>query len=477
MSRNVVVVGAGISGLATAWNLRRALPDERCSITVLERAPRPGGTAWTERLDGYALELGPNGFLDNKPTTLDLCESVGLKDRLVRAHRASANRFVFLGDRLRKLPASPGEFLKSDLLSWRGKLRVLAEPVIPRRRGDADESIDDFGRRRIGREATDNLLDAFVTGILAGDPKLLSLPACFPRMVELEREFGSLIRAQVQLAKRRRAERKIVAHATADSGGSVGGPGGNLTAPEGGVRTLIEAIATRLGSAVRLGVGVTSVETCRLGRWRVVLEDAEPLTADAVVLACPAYSQSSILRGRDGVMADEIAAIPYSGVVVAVLGFHRSQVEADLNGFGYLAPERLGRPVLGVRWSSSLFDGQAPADHVQFRAILGGWRRGDVSSWDDETVVGHVREDLRVTMGISTPPRFSWVQRWERAIPQYHMGHCDRLARIETRLEGHPGLFLTGNCYRGVSLNDCTREANATADRIVRYLRQTSLNP
>ena len=463
------MVGGGVSGLATAWHLQQALAEHGGEVILLEAAGRPGGTAWTERQAGYSLETGPNGFLDNKPSTLELCRSLGLEDTLVRANESAANRFVFLGDRLRKLPARPLEFLRCDLLSWRGKLRVLAERLVRPRRTGEDESIHAFGCRRIGREATEVLLDAFVTGILAGDATLLSLPACFPRMVELERDYGGLLRAQGKIARQRRAERRAQGLPDQPSG-STGGPGGILTVTRGGLRALVERLVERLGSVVQFATPVTAVERDPQGGWHVRCDRGQSWPADAVVLACPAYEQAKQLHPVDTTLAQEVSAIAYSSVVVAVLGFRQDELTTDVNGFGYLAPQRLGRPVLGILWSSSIFPEQAPEGFFQFRAILGGWRRRDVLEWDDSQILQAVRDDLRESMGILAQPRFTWICRWENAIPQYHLGHLDRLARIDSRLAGLSGLFLTGNSFRGVALNDCCREAEQTAQRVAKYL-------
>lgn len=454
----MLVVGAGISGLTVGWHLRKLLGESE-RVIVVDSNTRPGGTAWTERQQGFSLETGPNGFLDNKPSTLELCRDLGLADELIRAGDNAKNRYVFLGDRLRRLPTSPGEFLRSDLLSWKGKLRVLSERWRKPGNGD-DESIYDFGCRRIGKEATEKLLDAFVTGTLAGDPQLLSLPACFPRMAELESTYGSLIRAQGQLAKERRRQGKER---------PTGGPGGALTATRGGMRTIIEKLALSFEQNLHLGEGI-----CRLQRdgaeW-VASTPNKTYRTRCIVLACPAYAQADILAEVDATLAEEIRSIPYTCAVVAVVGYAREQLaDCPLEGFGYLTPQRLGRAVLGMLWSSSIFPDQAPEGYYQFRAILGGWKRRDVLNWNDAEILAAVRADLKQTLQIQSEPSFTWIHRWEKAIPQYHVGHLKRLEKIEQRQEKLRGLYLTGNCYRGVSLNDCTLQASQIADLIVQQV-------
>lgn len=462
MEYSVIVVGAGISGLATAWDLTKS-EAATGGVLVLEKATRPGGTSWTENIDGYSLELGPNGFLDNKPSTLTLCNGLGLKDLLVRADPSASRRYLFLGDKLRELPSSPVKFLGSDLLSWKGKLRVLWERCVRKAKPGGDESIYEFGCRRIGTEATEVLLDAFVTGILAGDPKLLSLPACFPRMVELEQEFGSLIHAQGKLAQRRRKQ--------ADkSPAPTGAPAGTLTVTRGGMRVLIERLTGKLAPNVHFECPVVSARHDS-GRWLVACDDGREHSAEALVLACPAFAQSRILRSIDHELADEIDAIVYTRAVVVGLGYRTEDLPGPVEGFGYLTPQRLGRPVLGMLWNSSFFPDQAPDGRFLFRAILGGWQRKDVLEWSDEALVAAACDDLKQSLNITAQPELTWIHRWPRAIPQYHLGHLDRLKRIDERLTRHRRLYLTGNAYRGVSLNDCTHQAMLTADRVANELK------
>lgn len=447
----VLIVGAGISGLATAWNLRQALP--QLDLAVWESSSRPGGTAWTLREGNFVLEIGPNGFLDNRPSTLALCQSLGLSD-LHRTDLRSADRFLFLGDKLQRIPTTPGEFLRSDILSWKGKLRALAERFMPRRRGEEDESIADFGRRRVGDEATAKILDAVVTGIHAGDSELLSLPATFPRLAEMERDFGSLIRAQGKLAQLRKRT-------------GAPKPGSSLVAPAGGMRTLIETLVHQL-DCVEYATPALRVARDAAG-WSVQSTE-ESRRVDAVVLACPASQQARIIGELDRSLADELAAIRYAPAVVASVAFRKKDLPSEPRGFGYLAPQRLGRPVLGVQWSSSVLPGQAPPDQFLFRAILGGWRRGDVLDWEDEAIVRVVLDDLRQTLAITALPTFHFVYRWPQAIPQYHVGHLERLQRIEELASQHPGLFFTGNAFRGVALNDCTADAKRIAEQVTGYL-------
>lgn len=459
---DVVIVGGGISGLALAWEIHSRRPG--ASVAVLEGSSRPGGTAKTEHQAGFLLEAGPNGFLDNRHSTVELCRHVGLSDDLHAANAAANHRFVFLGDHLREVPSSPNQFLTSSLLSLRGRLRVLAERFIRPRRDGHDESICEFATRRLGKEAAEVLVDSLVTGIYAGDYEKLSLRSCFPRLMELEERFGGLLKGQIALARERRRQAKEAGAAPPTAGMM----GGTLLAPRSGMGQLAERLAQKLHPNVFLHAPVRGIERTRDARWLLLGDGRTRWLADRVVLACPAHQQAIILQGLDEKLAREVGEIPYAGCAVCSVGFSNDQLPREPNGFGYVAPERLGRPVLGVQWTSSIFENQAPAGHHQFRAILGGWRRPDVVGWKDQDIIAAVLDDLRATMGIDGKPVFSWVHRWSKAIPQYHVGHAARLARIDAMVAKHPGLTLAGNAYRGVALNDCVAEAARLADAILR---------
>ncbi|MCS6852778.1 MAG: protoporphyrinogen oxidase, partial [Gemmataceae bacterium] len=381
----VVVVGGGISGLAFAYRLRQRL--ETAHVTILEQNTRLGGTVWTERRDGFQVEAGPNGFLDSKPTTLQLCRDLELEGQLVPASEAaSRNRYLFLGGRLRRLPTGLGDFFRSDLLSWRGKLRLLLERFQPRRRGDDDESIDAFARRRAGGEVAEVLADALVTGIHAGDPQLLSLAACFPRVAALEAEHGSILKGMAVAARQRRRE--------AQARGVPDQRPGRLWSLRSGLRSLVEALHDRLRASVCLGVRVRRIERQDTG-WRVCGDGNDRWDADGVVLACPAYQQAAMVADLDGELAEEIGRIAYNRIAVVAVGFRAADLPRPLEGFGYIAPQRSRRDVLGVQWCSSTFPDRAPPGCVLLRAMLGGWHRAEVVDWDDVRLLAAVRADLR----------------------------------------------------------------------------------
>jgi oxygen-dependent protoporphyrinogen oxidase len=444
----VVIIGGGISGLALAFRLEQRHPG--LDVVVLEECERPGGKIDTADRDGFRVEAGPNGFLDSKPATLELCRDLGLGERLIAASEAARrHRFLLLNGRLLPLPAGLGSFLLSDVLSWPAKLSLLAERFRRSRPPRDDESIDAFARRRVGREVAETLADAFVTGIHAGDPKLLSVRAALPRLAALEREHGSVLRG---LARERRQRR---------------GPAraGQMWSFREGLRLLVETLRNRLRHPPFVGVRVRRVRWKGSG-WRIETAGGRCWPADAVVLTCPAGAQADLLREQDAELAREIGAIPYNRIAVVGLGYRIADVPHTLDGFGYLARQRERRDVLGVQWCSSIFPDRAPPGHVLLRALCGGWHRPDVVDWDDERLIAAVRVELAQALRIQAPPVFRHVVRWDRALPQYHLGHLARVARIEAHAARHRGLFLGGNAYHGIALNDCVEQAAVLAERI-----------
>ncbi len=461
----VVIVGGGISGLSLAYQLERRSPE--VEVVVLERAAQLGGTIGTHRQDGFQIETGPNGFLDNKPFALSLCRDLGLSERLIAASEAARrNRYLFLGDRLRLLPNSMASFLTGDVFSWRTRFLLLAERFRPRRVQTDEESIDAFVRRRVGREVAETLADAFVTGIHAGDPTLLSVQAAFPRLVELERNYGSVLRGMRATAKQRRREAAARSEAPP--------PAGRMWSFREGLSLLIDTLRARLRFAPLTGVAVRTVRRLANDAWRVQSEGRDGWDAEAVVLTCPAFEQARMLADEDGELATVLDGIPYNRLAVIALGYRAADVPTPLDGFGYLSPQRLRRDVLGTQWCSSIFPDRAPPGLVLLRAMCGGWNRPEMVDWDDERLLNAVRGEMRQTMGIQALPVFHRIVRWRKAIPQYHLGHCQRVEWMDRRLDRHAGLLLGGNAFHGVALNDCIERADILAERIARRLERSS---
>lgn len=469
-SAKVVIVGGGISGLSIAHALHEiSARNERSTldVLVLERGARPGGKIKSEREHGYLCEWGPNGFLDKEPATLSLCERLDLARELLPAEAAFDKRYIYRQGRLVEVSAHPLRFFMSPLLPPAGKLRLICEPLVPRRREGEhlDESVASFARRRIGAWGAEILIDAMQSGIYAGDPTRLSVNSCFPRVVEVERQYGSLVRGMLALKRRRKREGK-------PAGTTPGaGPTGHLTSFRRGAETLVEALASALGPRLRCEARVEAISEAS-GGYRVHLagDDGDPIRADALVLACPAHVTSGLLAPFDGHLGRLLAGIEYAPLAVLCLGWRRSQVKHPLDGFGFLAPRREGLRVLGVLFSSSIFRQRAPAGHVLMRAMLGGARDAQVLELDDDHLARLALSELEPILGLAGAPEHVRVFRHQRAIPQYNIGHGARLKRIDERLAHLPNVHLAGNAYRGIGINDCVRDAATVAEQVVASL-------
>lgn len=443
------VIGGGISGLAVAHGLAARGQE----VVVLESGARVGGAIQSFHRDGFITEAGPNSFLDNEPATGTLISALGLSSKVRPAELSMKRRFVFTGGALRLLPSSPPAFLSSDILPFGARMRVLGELFTRRAEQGSDESLASFGRRHLGPVATDKLVDAFQTGIYAGDPERLSVLAAFPRLTAMELEHRSLGLALIREARERKANPRFSADA----------PKGPTTpcSIEGGLGTLVDALAAKLGAAVRTGVKVSAIGRTEAG-WRVSLE-GEALDADQLVLAAPSYAVAPLIRPLNEALAADLDAIEYAKIAVVHLGFRRGEGIPPIDGFGFLVPRSEGRKLLGCIYASSVFPWRAPAEHVLLTCLVGGARQGELIEQDDDALVRLVRDELAAMLGVSAAPVFQQLVRWRRGIPQYNVGHLARVERIEAAVRALPGLHLTGNAYRGVGLNDCTRNASQLA--------------
>jgi oxygen-dependent protoporphyrinogen oxidase len=435
-------------------------------LACLENQDRPGGNIRSERCDDFLCEWGPNGFLDNAPATLDLVRRLGLQQRMVQAEEQAERRFIFRSGSLRRVPTSPPAFLSSDILSFKGKLRVFGEPFAARCRQGEDESVFQFASRRIGSEAASILVDAMVSGVYAGDARNLSLAATFPKMHAMERDHGSLFRAMLASRKQARAEGR-------EAGGPAG-PGGRLTSFRDGLQELIDALARAVGDRLRLRCPVTAISDMGRRGVRIHLKEGAPLEFDAAVLAMPAWVAAGMVETMDQEMARAMAAIPPAPLAVVHFGYHEAAIGDQPQGFGYLVPRGQGPRILGSLWSSCIFNGRAPQGRRLITTMIGGAHDPGAADLDDRKLIEIVRRDLQTTMKIVTAPYFVRIFRHAKGIPQYTLGHLERVSRIEERLREHPGLWACGNSYHGISVNACVEEAPRVADEVIRHLNGTS---
>jgi oxygen-dependent protoporphyrinogen oxidase len=470
-AHRVIVIGGGLSGLAVANRINERARTLRrpIELCVLEAKDRVGGVIATDRCDGFTLECGPDSFITNKPWGLDLCGRLGLADQLVETDASKRRSFVVRNGRLAPVPEgfvlmAPNRLLPiltTPILSLRGKLRLLMDMVIPRRSDEAEESLGSFVRRRFGREALDRLVQPLVAGIYTADPYDLSLNATFPQFPAMEREHGSVIRAL-----RREAREHGPRHFEREASGARFGL--FVTLAEG-MDTLPKGLAAALPpGTVHTGTAVRRISRNEpVSSWLVELLDGPPLEADAIVVATEAHAAARFLDAQDPVLALQLRAIPYASSLIANIAYRRDQISHPLDGFGAVVPATEGRSILAVSFLSVKFPNRAPAGTVLLRVFIGGVTQPEQLEHDDAAVTALVQHELAGLIGASGEPIFTQITRHPRAMPQYNLGHLDRVAAIRRNLAKYSRLYLAGIAYDGVGIPDCIHAAETTADSLI----------
>ncbi|MEW6418515.1 MAG: protoporphyrinogen oxidase [Nitrospirota bacterium] len=450
----LVIIGGGISGLSLAYFLLQQKPSSE--IIILESEKRAGGKIWTDKVDGFLCESGVNGFLNNRPRTLELVSRLSLSP--LRSNENARKRFIFSDGKLHRLPESPFSFFSSNLLTLAGRLRVIWEIFTPKGSGK-DETLAEFARRRLGREAFEKLIDPMASGIYAGDPEKMSLKSCFPVIYNLEQKYGSLIRAMIQLQKEAKKTGKKVG----------AGPGGVLTSFYDGMETMIDALTGYLGKRVKTGTRAISID--KKGKTYIVfVSDGSNIEAEAVVLATPSYETSEMLRDIDKQLSSTLNEIFYPSISVVCLGYRRDKISHSLDGFGFLIPYKEGRRILGTLWDSSIFPNRVPEGYVLLRSMLGGVRMSELALQDENKTINLVMDELKDIMEITVQPDFAKVYTHKKGIPQYSLGHEKKLETIATICNKFKGFYITGNAYRGIGVNDCIENSYKLAERIVKEI-------
>jgi oxygen-dependent protoporphyrinogen oxidase len=465
--KQIVVIGGGITGLSCAYHLWEkgkalGLPIE---ITLMEAESRLGGKIRTDRLDDFIIEAGPDSFITQKPQGLELCQKLGMADRLIRTADIPRKVFLLRRGKLRPLPEGmllmlPGRllpFLTSSILSVPGKLRMGLDLFIPPRRDDSDESLGSFVRRRLGREALEILAEPLMAGIYVSDPEEMSMAATFPQFIEMERKHGGLIRAM-------QARKKV--QSAAPSSWTL------FVSLRNGLSELVARLSQRLAE-VQILTGVRIEKIGKTGRGLTLFRrDHPPLPADAVVVTAPAPAAARLLEEEDPDLARKLSSIRYASTATVSLGFRRKEVLRPLDGFGFVVPRNEGKRILACTFSSTKFPDRAPKDAVLIRGFLGGAKDEGVLEIDDADLVNLVVEELRPLLGITASPLFAKLFRWEGANPQYTVGHPERVSAIESAAARHTGLHFTGAAYRGVGIPDCIRQGIQTADKVLDTLER-----
>lgn len=450
--KDVVVIGAGISGLVCAYRLKSLGFD----VLLLEKSDRVGGVMQTEVIDGYRIERGPNSSQGTEEL-LALVEELGITNELAEGD-PKAPAYVYFKGQLHPVPSSPRAFIRSRLLSAKGKLRIFKEPFIAARRSGEEESIASFARRRIGSEAAERMVAPFVSGIYAGDAEKLSAQAAFPRLANLETGYGGLVRGMLAKAREARRSKKEAPKRR------------RLVSFKGGMETLPKTLARKIGEDLLTECSNFNLQFSNQ-RNGFLLEferagNRQQVTCERVVIATPVRAAAALVRSSSGELSRLLEEIYYPPLVIVCLAYDKSSIATPLDGFGFLVPPGERMNILGCVWNSSLFKGRAPEHHALFTIFIGGARNTQAVQLPDAELVTLAHSDLQKVLGISSEPRVVTITRWERAIPQYNIGHVERVRRIEELLRDMPGLRLTGNYLHGVSTGDCIKEAERVAKEV-----------
>ncbi len=452
----VAVLGGGISGLTAAYRLKQRGHD----VTVFEGSTRAGGILGTELRDGYVIETGPDSILSEKPWALALAEELGLGAEIIKTRPSPRGAYVVNHGRLVRVPEgfslmAPTRFkdmAHSPLISTRGKLRMALDLALPRGHAGADESLESFVVRRLGRETFDRLAQPLVGGIYGADPARLSLRATMPRFVELEAEYRSVV---LGLRQRQRAA------VERGAGPASGARYGLFAAFKRGMQTLVDALVKVLDGAVETQSMVTALERDSDG-YQVEVRGASQ-GFNAVVLALPAYVAAGLLRPLDRALAGELEAIPYGSAATVTFAFKREQIAHALDAFGFVVPAIEARGIIASTWASVKYEGRAPEGKVLIRVFIGGYQGQHLVERSDKELSALARRELAELIGARGEPELTRVVRYIKAMPQYHLGHLARVARIDALAKQHPRLAIAGNAYRGVGIPDAVKSGEEAA--------------
>ncbi len=461
--KSVAIIGAGITGLTTAFYLKRS----GVPVTLYEASDRVGGAIQSIRAEGYMAEFGPNTILETSPKVTQLVIDAGLASRRMDPDPKASARYVVRYNRPIEMPGSPLGFFTTQLFTARAKLAVLREPFVPPRRDGKEESVAEFVVRRLGQEFLDHAIDALVGGVYAGDPYKLSVPHAFPKLGQLEARYGSLIKGQI-FGARERTRRGEIAKDRAPK-----------FSFDTGLQALPDTLRERLGEAVRLNTTVTRLTQTPEGWTLDVRERGQQSRAEhsSVIYAGTAFNLADMeVQTSMPLRLSTFAEIRYPPVASVVLGFRREDVAHPCNGFGMLIPRVEGFKILGTIFSSSLFPNRAPAGHLTLTSYVGGERYPDLASLPHEKLFALTCEDLRVLLGVKGKPTFQHCVFYPRAIPQYNVGY-GRYREQMTDIEGKaPGLFFAGHYRDGISLSDTIVSACKVADRVGEFLKSQPLH-
>jgi oxygen-dependent protoporphyrinogen oxidase len=460
MSKKVVVLGAGISGLTPAYFLAK----EGFDVTVLEKKREVGGSVETIREKGFLFDRGPNSGLETTPVLSQIVSELKLEDDLVYANKEASKRYILRDNMLHPLPMSPPAFIKTRLFSSKAKARLFAEPFIGRSKDGYYQSIADFVKRRLGQEFLDYAINPFVAGVYAGNPEELSVKSSFPKLYELEEKYGGLIVGTVKSIK----ERKQRAEKSKQSA--------RMFSFADGMQKLPIAIASYLGDRVHTFCDVTSIERNEKG-FKIKYNNAghlKEIDCDILLSTIPAYIAAELFKSWDEKLTEHFNAIYYPPVLALMLGYNKESIRQSLDGFGFLVPAKERRSFLGAIWSSVIFPNRAGENKAAFTLFVGGARDPEVGNIDKEILIKKVRGEFEKIMGITENPVYIGYKYWTKSIPQYNIGYIEHERYFDEFEKNHPGLYLSGNYRGGISIGDCLKNGELIFERILKESRNLS---
>lgn len=458
MGKKIVVLGAGVSGLSTAFWLYK----EGYDVVVLEKNKDVGGAMESVMIDGFLFDRGPNSGLETTPIIPKLVEELGLSKEMMYANQEGNKRYILRDNQLHALPMNPLSFFKTKLFSGKAKMRLMLEPFIGRSKEGYYQSISQFVRRRLGQEFLDYAINPFVAGVYAGDPDKLSVYSAFPKLYELEEKYGGLIVGTIRSIKERKRRAEVAKNHA------------KMFSFRNGMQSLPKTIAAKLGERVINLADVEVVEKSGNGykiRYNNAGEKRE-INADYVLSTVPAYVASNIFRNLDSKLSEHLDAIEYPPVMVLYLAYPKDKIKQPLDGFGFLIPKKENKSFLGAIWSSVIFENRTSGENATFTLFIGGARSPEIFSLDKEIIIKKVLKEFHEIMGIDSEPIMKSYRYWSKAIPQYNVGYIEHERYCDEFEKNNPGIFISGNYRSGISVGDCLKNSDLVFQKINKHNNQ-----
>jgi oxygen-dependent protoporphyrinogen oxidase len=464
MSKKIIVIGGGITGLSAAHRIIEIQKENNLDLEILliEKSDKLGGAISTVKKDGYLIEEGPDMFFTKRPWALSLSKRLGLDKELIETNEKKRGTYVLWGKKLIPVPEgflmlAPSKilpFLKTPLFSWRGKLRMLMDLFIAKKE-ISDESLASFVRRRFGNEALERIAQPMIGGVYTADPEKLSLRATMPQFIELEEKYGSVI--------------KGMSYNREENEGDSGARYSQFLSFKNGMGTLTDAIESKLPKGtLSLGETVTGITSSNPG-WKIQTQNTT-IDASAVIITTPSYHAASLLQNIDPSLQSDLSSIEYASSAVIILAYKKEDISHDLNGFGFVVPEVEKSDLIACSFSSVKFKGRAPQGYVLLRAFVGGALHPGICELEDSVIIKKAEKELSRILGIKSAPEFTIIKRYPDAMPQYHVGHMELIERIKEKMNRHQGLEIAGNAYSGVGIPDCVHSGEQAAEAILKDL-------